>query len=269
MSLLDRLKSWNDARRLERVRGDVAMVAEGRALLALAERLGCDIGFNPAIPQHRAGQIRFLNTDIVPDGKGHSRFKSKVRYAIDLNPEMPTAKLAVTLAHELRHLWQYQVFPPARSLGLNAKLQTVFTRVAEGDAFAFQNYFAQRLAEKKSGSPAAPFDWQDAFLAFQCLHGADYDVEKTQPYLNVLKETRQMTGKLDIRREALAAVFNRAATQDLKGLGDMLKAGLAPKDAAYLTFRSEEDMARQLLAFVNKPMRQRLQRIDHQISTGK
>ena len=106
-------------------------------------------------------------------------------------------------------------------------------------------------------------------MEFQRRHGADYDVEKTQPYLNVLKETRQMTEQREIRRQALAAVFNRASTRDLKGLGDMLKAGLAPKDPAYISFHSEEDMSRQLLAFVTKPMRQRLRRIDHRIRTGK
>jgi len=258
--LFNWLRPDDDAARLKAVLDDVTLVPEGAALLQLARQLKCPIAFDGSIDRNKAGLIS-LRT-------------GKTRYRIDLNPRMDNAALTVALAHELRHLWQYQVFPPQRAFGLSAQLQLAYTRVVEGDAFAFQDYFTQRLREVKTSASPKKFDWNAAFLRFQNgLLSTQYDREKAEQYARLLAKAKKLfadnRAPPALRQRSLAAVFNKFAGSDLAGLQNILKAGITADAPAYRSYTTDRQMVAEMLLYTDPRPKAAAKAIDRALRTGK
>ncbi|MDE1153465.1 MAG: hypothetical protein PW788_13090 [Micavibrio sp.] len=273
-TLFNWLRPDDDAAQLKAVLAEVSLVPEGKALLKLARALKCPITFNSGIDRNKAGIIRLMNGKTEWSGTGGVTLRGRPRYRIDLNPRVDNAQLAVALAHELRHLWQYQTFPPQRAFGLSAGLQIAYTRMVEGDAFAFQDYFTQRLAETKSGAATAAFDWNAAFQRFQtCAISTQYDREKAEQYARLLAGAKKIfkagAANRDARKKALSAVFNKFAGTDLAGLENILKAGVSADAPAYRRYTSEGRMVAEMRGFADARPHAATKAIDRALRTGK
>lgn len=232
-----------EKRRLTALKQAVAAVPEGRALLQLARAARCGIRFGGLPDDDMVAALRCRVED------------DAVRYSIHLSPAATQAELAAKLAHELRHLWQMTVFPVEKTLRLSVPMRLQLTRVLEGDAHAFEDYF--RAASRKPVDIAA-FDWKGAFDRFQqTRHAAGYDIACVFQSAITADAIRDELKKSGAGGKApLAPFFNRAAQSALAGVEKVLLAGIdagakpyidAPLAALLRDIRGEiapEDMAR-------------------------
>lgn len=133
--LVGKILHWWGEKRIARMKALVASVPEGRELIALAEREKAVIVFDRGLFRRTlAAEIR---NPLPREGE---------TIVIALNPWLPGRSLALSFAHELRHLWQTrQLNDPAKIR--HAKLQDImsFKRLMEADAFVFQNYMAVKI----------------------------------------------------------------------------------------------------------------------------
>ena len=117
---------------------------DAQELFRMAKEDGVDIKFSSRLTGSRTAARHVLN------------FGTKKQY-IEICPYTASGRLkrpemiASDLAHELRHYWQYKqlgVTPKnANHIDRNPRLSFVFNRVAEADAYAFQDKVMRTLKE--------------------------------------------------------------------------------------------------------------------------
>jgi hypothetical protein len=212
-----------NTRRLQRLTRAVAAVPEGKALLQLARKLRCPVLFGN-LPDN--DMIAGLCCAPRPDG-GFS-------YRIHLNEKTTDAQLILKLAHELRHLWQFSLYPPEKSLRLSVPMRLLHQRVLEGDAFAFETFFDKA---RRTGLRPADFDWKGAFDRFQQSNLAvAYDATGVLAAAGNADALRRAFAQAVAAGETpppLAHFFNKAALSDLFGVETILRAGVGAKAPPY------------------------------------
>lgn len=118
--------------KLEHAKEMLRSVPEGAALLDMAAQNGTEISFSYAVLFHGAHGVYGIDDD-----------KKQV---VLLNPLLGEKKMALVLAHELRHMWQTAQLDEAdRDKEFDFRDTVAFTRFVEGDAFAFEAYIAARI----------------------------------------------------------------------------------------------------------------------------
>jgi hypothetical protein len=196
----------------------VAKVPEGAALLQLADKLGCAITFDESCAMD--GCL----------GKYQPATASRPR-RIGLHPRADYCDLVFVLAHELRHMWQDHVLGPGFKPDLMPLGALLYHRIIEGDAYAFELYFARRL-EKPDAQPDHRlwYKWYTDFQATDDADGYDQSSLENQEYMvEIDEETACEMGMESSYKKA----FNKAAADELAPMHAILKAGLVEGSPAY------------------------------------
>ncbi len=128
------LTSQKEKQRLmDAITGVLETVPETRALLKMAQEDHIKIYFEP----------RLAGTNIEGFLDEHS---------IAVNPFGSLSGRSVTLAHELRHYWQYKKLGITKQdLANSPRLSFIFNRIIEADAFAFEAMWAGQRAALTGG----------------------------------------------------------------------------------------------------------------------
>lgn len=260
--------------KLARVKKMVASVPEGAELLKLASKTKTRIGFGKDMKVRLAGLTETLSGRFNYSVKKGLRISGKPRYRVTLDAQMTEHELAVTLAHELRHVWQNVQLDKHRAVAGSPTHMVTVSRLAEGDARAFEAYFEQRLDEKLQEKPEKEFSvakWKRAFLAFQknkALSGS-YDsgvVDSMGPAIRKLTKIEPDAKKL---KKMLSGIFNPAAERDLKDATKILRAGLSKTAKPYMTFKNTKQVTRKITGYAKPTTRKKLRQMEKIIKTGK
>lgn len=150
MKLIKRTDDPAEVERLVHVANMVCIVPEAEQLMDLGGQQGCKLFFDPDLPWIGA-YTPSLNI-------------------LRLNPAYDDSSLIVTIAHELRHLWQHSILPitDAQRKKMTPKAAILLTLVQEGDARAFEFYFADAFNNKDN--PDFSYEsrrWLDSFMQAQ------------------------------------------------------------------------------------------------------
>lgn len=259
--------------KLLKVKALVASVPEGAQLLRLARRTGTKIAWGKNMADGLRGVTSPVNPKTKDDKHGWTRVDGLPKYKILLDPQAPVAEIAVTLAHELRHVWQNQRVEKNRILSMSPRVAVAYSRVLEGDARAFDAWFKARLEEKMQGRPrgeATPEDWKRAFDAFQkSADSGAYDGPQVGHIADIVGQVKKQVPEAPIAQKILSRLFNASARDGLKGLDKILVTGLSKKAAPYFKYKSEEALANEMVAHTRKRTRDRITRLESSIRHGK
>jgi len=213
---------------MNRVKEIFSSVPEGKELLELAETNGCAIIFNPDLPKDTYGMMDFR-------GK-----------AIHLNPASNDYSLLGTLAHELRHLWQACIIDMDPSKILFSPYAFAFTRLIEGDAFAFSEGFLQKIRIESGAS------LKEIFFHYQQKSEFEKYDQETLRRLEILHSQKA---------EILARFFNHASGTMDENILKITADGLTDADPNYLDFKSVQEMSDAILAYVPQETLEKAQKL--------
>lgn len=257
--------------KMRRIRKLVASVPEGAALLKLAAETKTRITFSATMTPGLAGVTQPTGGELQFSPEGGIRLPEKSRYKIHIDPLSTTFEAAVTLAHELRHLWQNGKLESNRLVTTAPSLTLAYSRIVEGDARAFAAYFRARLEEKEAGLEPKPWtaaQWKRDFIAYQKDSiSAHYD----RTVLSATGKTLGVAIKIpapDKRQKFLTAIFNKSAAEALKNVDKILVAGFEEGAKPYLPFNSEAALAAKMVGYAKPATREKLRKMEKTIRTG-
>lgn len=250
-------------RKLEAIFAVVRSVPEAAEMLELADRLQTSIRLgNEKEMKGAYGVTRALNRDANSASEGHQ--EEPLRFLILLDETLPPKEAAITLAHELRHLWQGQFIPFIGNPRFPPRVAVVRERIVEGDARAFEAMFRARLHGRSFGTQ----DWTKAFNDFQdSSEAAGYDAITLKPSGKYMRKLKGLTA--ENRRDVLMEVFNISAAKGLEGTNKILVAGVSPSSPAYLRVKDADLFADSLLSRAPEKIRHKLAKLERTIRTGK
>lgn len=189
-------------KRVARVKALLSSVPEGQELLELAERMNVRFRFNP-----------FLVFQGTMARIGNTRPRLGERPEVEFSPFNRTTGLAVSLAHELRHLWQAQQIDAPGNIGrLTFEKGVAYKRFMEADAFVFEKYMAAKMRE----ATGLPIPWSgtpDLGLVGEMLGqgGAPPEDATKASGLKKLFDTFQQSLTAESYDRSVTAIFKKAA----------------------------------------------------------
>lgn len=249
----------------------VASIPEGKKLLKLAKDTGTNIRYSDALTGTHYGSTNPLGVKVTIKG-GKLMIEETPQYEVLLQGGLGTEKTALTLAHELRHVWQNVQLAGMRPMHMTPALSIAYTRMLEGDARVFEEYFRARLEEKKAGYGRAdytPDEWKSIFISYQKAPVAtDYDETMLQGTAKLVAST-SVAPKPELRVKLNKQVFGDKARQALKGASTILRTGLSRHAKPYFDASDPEKLAAELLSYATTKTKKEVERLDRMIRTGR
>ncbi|MDD9899890.1 MAG: hypothetical protein OXT65_02805 [Alphaproteobacteria bacterium] len=232
----------------------VSSVKEGRQLLKLAEKMDCPIILDPKMPKGLDGRLEMTFNAAAE--------KKKTKYKIRLSASNDDEDVALSLVHELRHLWQCSHFGPEKSRQLSAPLQLVHRRIIEGDAEAFEAYFHHRM--DKDHKAARAQDWQEEFFKLQknkkrsAIHDA-FSLDSARQTLSALKSGHAV----------LAGGFSRHDMAALAGIEKILVPGLDTRAKPYISAKDVAALSRRVRTHIPAAVKAQARALQKDINAQK
>lgn len=220
-------KIFNSDARLQRAMSLLEQIPEGKKLLDFAREQNIRISMRPHLPSRGAYIARGFRN---PDNPAR----------IYLNSSFSVANIALALAHELRHAWQFDRLglDDGHIKKLGGPLTLVFNRLIEGDANVFTRAMAAKLTQLTHAYmwPHAQRDltegesWSEAFAQFQqSAIGRRYD-------------------RMALRNLATHTSHDISSANQLPDFQRILVKGVNDNDPAYFRIVDNEQLARILLS---------------------